>query len=152
MTKKKNNNTWYILGGVIIIILIIIIQVQNKQKQIELEKELQRIQEEKEFCDSLEISISDGAVPYGYPVGVNYAFCSNKDTTAKSIITLKNGLIAEEDKQLQEGSCILQQIQYWAGQTEKISCNDIASIELISYECSQVKDKITNMDEITCGF
>ena len=156
---KKNNNVWYLIGGVVIFILIItviVFQAQNRQKQADLERELQRIQEEREFCDSLKISIGDGAIPYGSPVGVNYAFCSNKDTTAKSIITLKNGLITEEDERLQEGSCMLQQIQYWAGYTGsgyqgEVICKDIASIELISKRCPQVKDIITNMDEITCG-
>jgi len=156
---KKNKNLWYILGGVIVVVLlitIIVIQVQNKQKQDELEKELQRIQEEKEFCDGLKISIGDGAIPYGYPAGVNYAFCSNKGTTAKSIVTLKNGLTNEEDENLQEGSCMLQQIQYWAGYTGSgyqggVSCDDISSIELISDRCPQVNDIVTDMNEITCG-
>lgn len=158
MAKKKNNNLWYVLGGVIILILIIIIlviQVQNAQENKELEEELQRIQEEKEFCDSLEISIGNGDIGE-IPVGVNYAFCSNKDTTAKFIITLKNGLKQEGTENLREGSCMLQQIIYWEGYDGSgyqggVNCEDIASIELISERCPQVKDIVTNMNEITCG-
>jgi len=156
---NKKNNLWFIIGGIVIFILLIVIitiQVQNKQKQTELKKELQRIQEEKEFCDSLDIHIGDGAVPIGYPAGVNYAFCSNKDTSAKSIVTLKNGLKSEEDETLKEGSCMLQQIQYWAGYIGKgyqgnVNCEDIASIEIISDKCPQIKDIVTDMSKVTCG-
>lgn len=131
-------------------------QVQNKQKQAELERELQRIQEEKEFCDSLEISIGDGSIPYGYPAGVNYAFCSNKDTTATATVTLKNGLTDTSSENLKEGSCMLQQIQYWAGYDGSgyqggVNCDDIRSIEIVSDRCPQVKDIVTDMSEITCG-
>jgi len=159
MAKNKNNNIWYIIGVVVIVILIIVvivIQLQNRQKQAELERELQRIQEEKEFCDSLEISIGDGNIGE-LPVGVNYAFCSNKNTPAKSIITLKNGLTQEETESLSEDSCHLQQIIHWVGYTGSgynggVNCEDVASIELVSERCPQVKDIVTNMNEITCGF
>jgi hypothetical protein len=159
MAKKKTNNLWYVIGGIMILILlivIIIIQVKNAQRNAEIEEKLQRVQAEKEFCDSLEISISNGAVPYGYPAGVNYAFCSNKDTTAKSIVTLKNGLTDEANVNLYNGSCMLQQIQLWAGYTGRgyqggVNCEDIQSIKIVSDRCPQVKDIVTNMNEITCG-
>ncbi|MCK5043407.1 hypothetical protein KAR52_00170 [Candidatus Pacearchaeota archaeon] len=161
MTKKKNLG--YIVGGVVIgilLIVVVVIQVQNKQKQAELEKELQRIQEEKEFCDSLEISIKPFDITsYGYGIataGVNYCIVSNKNTAVKSIIILKNGLMDEKDIVLQKGSCMIQGINYWAGYSGSgyhggVSCDDVASIEIISDICPQVKDIVTDMSEITCG-
>jgi len=69
MAKKKNNNLWYILGGVVIAILIItiiVMQVQNSERQ----KELQRQQESLEWemkqkecttkCESSWMKMHDG--------------------------------------------------------------------------------------------
>lgn len=47
MAKKKNNNFWYILGGVVIVVLfivIVVLQIQNKQRQEELEKQQDNLQ------------------------------------------------------------------------------------------------------------
>lgn len=149
---KKRENVWFVMGGIIalLIISIIIIQVQNKERENELEKELQTTQEEKVFCDNLEISIEKSGSPYGISVGVNYAFCSNQDISAKSIITMADGRKIEERERLENGACLAQQIIYIAGYSGKISCDDIESIELVSDRCSQVKD-LVNMDEVTCG-
>jgi hypothetical protein len=164
MAEKKSNNLWYIIGGVAIIILlivIVVIQVQNKQKQAEIERELLRVQEEKQFCDSLKISIEPfdlvSTTGMGIAnVGANYKFCSNKDTSAKSIVTLKNGRVIENDENLASDTCYVQQISSVPGDNNNpyipsVNCDDIKSIELISDRCPQVRDIVTNMNEITCG-
>ena len=48
MAKKKNNNIWYIIGGIaifVLIIIVIVMQIQNAERQ----KELQRQQESLQF-------------------------------------------------------------------------------------------------------
>lgn len=151
------NKTLLIVGIMALIFIIVIVQVKNKQDR--LDKELQRIQEEKEFCDNLEISIEPFDISkagFGYPAGVNYCLNSNKDTNAKSIVTLINGRKIEESENLKDGSCMIQQIQFVAGYEGQgyrgdANCEDIKSIELISERCPQIKDIVTDMDEITCG-
>ncbi|MFH1608268.1 MAG: hypothetical protein ABIA78_03985 [archaeon] len=60
MVKKKNNNLWYIIGGIIIAILLIVLivmQIQNSEKQ----KELQKQQDELQFNQNKEKCIEDCA-------------------------------------------------------------------------------------------
>lgn len=160
----KKNNPWFIIGGIIIGILaiaIIVIQVQNSQRQAEIQRELQKQAEQKQFCDSLRISIEPfdlvSTTGMGIAnVGANYKFCSNKATSAKSIITLKNGRVIENEENLDSGSCHVQQISSVPGDNNgpyipSINCDDIRSIELDSTQCPQVKVLVTDMKQITCG-
>ena len=63
---------YLIFGSIVIVLLIVLIgfQINNNKKQAEIQAELQRVQEEKEFCDNLEISIGSGwdAVASGYGI------------------------------------------------------------------------------------
>jgi hypothetical protein len=164
MVKENNHKMWYILGGVIIAVLLIailVIQVQNKQKQNEIQKQMQREAEQKQFCDSLQISIEPfdlvSTTGMGIAnVGANYKFCSNKATSATSIVTLKNGRIIRNEENLDSGSCHVQQMSSVPGDNNgpyipSINCDDIKSIELVSTQCPQVKVLVTDMKQITCG-
>lgn len=161
---NKANKTGYILGGVIIAVLLIAIlitQIQNKQKQDEIQKEIQKQVEEKQFCDNLRISIEPfdliSTTGRGIAnVGANYKFCSNEDTSAKSIITLKSGRVIENDESLSSGTCYVQQLSSVPGDKNgpyisSVTCEDITSIELDSIRCSSVKAIVTDMSKITCG-
>jgi len=161
---NKNNKIWYILIGVIIVVLlvvILIIQIQNSQKNAELERQMKEAADEKQFCDNLKINIEktptaqETGLGVG-DVGVNYCLSSNENTEATSIITLENGKQVQEDKTLQAGSCMMQQISFimgyqGSGYNNDVVCKDIQSIELISKRCPLVKSIVTDTSKLTCG-
>jgi len=142
MKAKSKTWLWVAIGGLgVILIVILALLIVNNQKQAELEKQLRQAEEEKQFCRDLDYDIeSPPQLGLGY-LDVTFSVCSSKNDDAILTITLKNGKKLKEDMRLSEGSCVMHQ-------AHGVYYDDVSSIEVVSERCPNVKDLITNIEEI----
>ena len=153
-TEKQHKNLKFLIGIISIIVVIgLFIMIQTyRDKQLQLERQLQEIKIEKEFCDGLQLGIRGVSQGPGFGwVGVNFCIYSNQNTQVKLKTRFKDGKTLEEDKSLRQGSCMMEQLSTAIVEGEwkdYISYDSISYIEVTSEKCPNVRDIITDMDEI----
>ncbi len=155
--KKESNLKYYVAMIVLVVLALtfLVSQINNNEKQSELENRVLELKQEKEFCDNLQINIGTSKSGYLEDVPntvVSYSLCSNEDTSVMQIITFVDGYKIEEMRKLEKDSCMLQQLIYASGYSEKIQCKDIESIEVVSAKCPQVKTSLKNISKSRCKF